>query len=32
MSFILNKEQKLILQLAKSFAETELAPIAEEMD
>lgn len=32
MSFILNKEQKLILQLAKSFAENELAPIAEEMD
>lgn len=32
MSFILNVEQKMILQLAKSFAENELAPIAEEMD
>lgn len=32
MSFILNAEQKMILQLAKSFAENELAPIAEEMD
>lgn len=32
MSFILNAEQKMILQLAKEFAENELAPIAEEMD
>ena len=32
MSFILTKEQKMIIQLAKSFAEKELAPIAEEMD
>lgn len=32
MSFILNDVQKMIVQLAKSFAEKELAPIAEEMD
>lgn len=32
MSFILTKEQKMIIQLAKTFAETELAPIADEMD
>ena len=32
MSFILNPEQKMIIQLAKSFAEKELAPVAEEMD
>lgn len=32
MSFILMKEQKMIIQLAKTFAETELAPIADEMD
>ena len=32
MSFILTKEQKMIVQLAKTFAETELAPVADEMD
>lgn len=32
MSFILNPEQKMIIQLAKTFAEKELAPVAEEMD
>ena len=32
MSFILNDVQKMIVQLAKTFAEKELAPIAEEMD
>ena len=32
MSFILNKEQEMILQLVKNFAENELAPIAEKMD
>ena len=32
MSFILNKEQEMICQLAKNFAQNELAPIAEEMD
>ena len=32
MSVILTKEQMMIIQLAKSFAEKELAPIAEEMD
>jgi alkylation response protein AidB-like acyl-CoA dehydrogenase len=32
MSFILDKEQKMIIQLAKDFAEKELAPIADEMD
>ena len=32
MSFILTKEQKMIIQLAKTFAETELAPAADEMD
>lgn len=32
MSFILTKEQTMIIQLAKSFAEKELAPIADEMD
>ena len=32
MSFILTKEQKMLVQLAKTFAETELAPIADEMD
>ena len=31
MSFILTKEQKMIIQLAKTFAETELAPIADEI-
>ena len=32
MSFILNKEQEMICQLARNFARNELAPIAEEMD
>ena len=32
MSFILTKEQKMIVQLAKTFAETELALLADEMD